>query len=47
MALGHALATQSNIGYFNSDANALVGASLMMTGIFTVLGFGLILAFYG
>ena len=47
LALAHALGSKMDLGYYDSSANALVGASLMMTGIFIVLGFGLTLSFYG
>ena len=47
LAATHAFTSNINIGYFNDQANSIVGACLMMTGIFVVLGFGLTFAFYG
>ena len=47
MAASHAFTASISTGYFNTQANSLVGACLMMTGIFVVLGFGLTFAFYG
>ena len=47
MAAAHAFTSNIDVGYFNNQANSIVGACLMMTGIFVVLGFGLTFAFYG
>lgn len=44
---GYALATDTNNGYFTNEANSLVGTALMMSGVFTVLGFGLTMAYFG
>ncbi len=44
----HAFTSTINKGYFNTNtSNVLVGAGLMVTVIFVVLGFGLSLAYYG
>ena len=42
----HAFSSTTSMGYFDSLGNAFVGAGLMMTGIFVVLGFGLTLAYF-
>ena len=47
MIAAHAFASKVDKPYFDNSANAMVGAGLMMTGIFVVLGFGLTFAYFG
>jgi hypothetical protein len=48
LACTHIFAATLNQGYYtDSQANSIVGTSLMMTGFFVVMGFGLTLAYFG
>lgn len=47
MIAAHAFTSKVDKPYFDNSANALVGAGLMMTGIFVVLGFGFTFAYFG
>jgi hypothetical protein len=48
MTCFHAFSSNINTGYYNTNSsNAFVGAGLLLSTIFVILGFGLTLAYYG